>query len=188
MRKSGANIVRKPIQPRLTAFEGGEKSEKTLVGVKMSLEGEQSDKILSKEEEAASQKLVIPVKRNIDWMKHAKKPKEDNSLRDEAIEALKKKDGSSVVDSIAINNDEESFSDDVDEETYERVPVEAFGAAMLRGMGWKGEDEESSGDNNKKPRSNDPVDFTPRPSLLGLGAKPKPGGQSSSNKTKSGRR
>lgn len=44
-------------------------------------------------------------------------------------------------------------------EDYERVPVEEFGAALLRGMGWKGEKQE--GAKEVKRRQN----------LLGLGAK-----------------
>ncbi|KAJ2069099.1 DNA primase large subunit Spp2, partial [Coemansia sp. S2] len=49
---------------------------------------------------------------------------------------------------------------DVDEETYERVPIESFGAAMLRGMGWKEESDNTTIVSNNS-----------RPSLLGLGAK-----------------
>ncbi|KAI6711906.1 hypothetical protein JHW43_005571 [Diplocarpon mali] len=44
-------------------------------------------------------------------------------------------------------------------EDYERVPVEEFGAALLRGMGWKGE------------KVAKPKDVKRRQNLLGLGAK-----------------
>ena len=44
-------------------------------------------------------------------------------------------------------------------EDYERVPVEEFGAALLRGMGWKGEKKEG------------PKEVKRRQNLLGLGAK-----------------
>jgi len=46
---------------------------------------------------------------------------------------------------------------------YARIPVEQFGAAMLRGMGWK------------PPAQGDDEPWVPgqRPALLGLGAKPK---------------
>ncbi|PBP21194.1 hypothetical protein BUE80_DR007762 [Diplocarpon rosae] len=44
-------------------------------------------------------------------------------------------------------------------EDYERIPVEEFGAAMLRGMGWKGE------------KVAKPKDVKRRQNLLGLGAK-----------------
>ncbi|KAG7899277.1 hypothetical protein KL935_003587 [Ogataea polymorpha] len=52
-------------------------------------------------------------------------------------------------------------------ESYQIMPVEKFGEAMLRGMGWK-----SSGTRSKTPVSK------PRPPYLGLGAKPSPAQQS----------
>lgn len=50
----------------------------------------------------------------------------------------------------------------VDSETYQKVPIADFGAALLRGMGWSG-----SVDKNEEANS------LPRPSRLGLGATPK---------------
>ncbi|KAG0199082.1 hypothetical protein BGX28_007595 [Mortierella sp. GBA30] len=47
-------------------------------------------------------------------------------------------------------------------EDYKKVPVEEFGAALLRGMGWKGDSKASEA-----------IEFNRRPALLGLGAKPK---------------
>ena len=44
-------------------------------------------------------------------------------------------------------------------EDYERIPVEEFGAALLRGMGWDGVKKEGRGEVKR------------RPNLLGLGAK-----------------
>eukprot|EP00980_Cylindrotheca_fusiformis_P014275 scaffold3791_cov137-Cylindrotheca_fusiformis.AAC.2 len=49
----------------------------------------------------------------------------------------------------------------VDSETYQKVPIADFGAALLRGMGWTGAVDQSDTDNN-----------LPRPSRLGLGATP----------------
>ncbi len=46
-------------------------------------------------------------------------------------------------------------------DAYERIPVESFGAAMLRGMGWKGEENDSNDETIKA-----------RPHLLGIGARP----------------
>jgi len=46
-------------------------------------------------------------------------------------------------------------------EDYERVPIEEFGAALLRGMGWDGKEKGKSGRKEVKRRQN----------LLGLGAK-----------------
>lgn len=50
----------------------------------------------------------------------------------------------------------------VDSETYQKVPIADFGAALLRGMGWTGSVDKSDTANN-----------LPRPSRLGLGATPK---------------
>ena len=51
---------------------------------------------------------------------------------------------------------------DVTSDSYDQVPVENFGLAMLRGMGWNG---------TRACASSDPV---PRVRRLGLGAKPRP--------------
>lgn len=50
------------------------------------------------------------------------------------------------------------------EEEYEKVPVEEFGEALLRGMGWDGREDER---NNGDPPA-------PKPQFLGLGAKAMP--------------
>jgi hypothetical protein len=52
-------------------------------------------------------------------------------------------------------------------EDYERVPVEEFGAALLRGMGWKGEKNGGAQDGKAKKR----WEVKRRQNLLGLGAK-----------------
>lgn len=59
--------------------------------------------------------------------------------------------------------------DDVGTDTYERVPVEAFGEALLRGMGWQ--PGSSIGLSGTGPVS--VVEFVPRNHRLGLGAEPK---------------
>ena len=53
----------------------------------------------------------------------------------------------------------------VDSDVYQKVKIQDFGAAMLRGMGWTG----STTTNN----NNDSTATLPRPSRLGLGATPK---------------
>ena len=50
-------------------------------------------------------------------------------------------------------------------DAYEATPIEGFGAAMLRGMGWKGDD--ANGDST----STKPKEVKRRPALLGIGAK-----------------
>lgn len=51
--------------------------------------------------------------------------------------------------------------DEPSRESYSKIPVEEFGAAMLRGMGWKGPDSSEK---------NVPIKYVPRPERLGLGA------------------
>jgi hypothetical protein len=53
------------------------------------------------------------------------------------------------------------------EENYSKIPVSEFGAAMLRGMGWKGPEE---GGDGKLKSENGPIKYIPRPERLGLGA------------------
>lgn len=72
-----------------------------------------------------------------------------------------------------LKNDEERFKHDLSirpesapVEVYEKIPVEEFGAALLRGMGWK--DGESVGKNGIVA----PAELKRRPDRLGLGAKP----------------
>ena len=61
---------------------------------------------------------------------------------------------------VAARADDAAASDDV----YERMPIEEFGAAVLRGYGW----EEGKGVGSKEAVV--PVEYVPRPTLLGLGA------------------
>jgi G patch domain/KOW motif-containing protein len=63
-------------------------------------------------------------------------------------------------------------------EDYEKIPIEAFGAALLRGMGWK--EGEAVGKN--KNGLLEPILQKPRPHLLGLGAAPAPPIPSKDNK------
>ena len=63
----------------------------------------------------------------------------------------------------------EALPDEADASAYERMPVEAFGLAMLKGMDWK-EGEVLGKNKDKKPV--DAVEFVPRASRLGLGAAP----------------
>ena len=74
-------------------------------------------------------------------------------------------DSSSSRDQL--QRDLEQLPDEADEEQYEQVPVSQFGAALLRGMGWK-EDQEAGSSVTKKPG-----EVMPRPHRLGLGAIPK---------------
>ncbi|CAB9512376.1 g patch domain and KOW [Seminavis robusta] len=65
----------------------------------------------------------------------------------------------------------EELPDEADDEAYEKIPIDQFGAALLRGMGWNESAEQKPQDSNQMMGS------IPRPSRLGLGAIPKaPGG------------
>jgi len=66
--------------------------------------------------------------------------------------------------------DLESRPDEADEEGYENMPIEMYGYAMLRGMGW--DEGKTIGLNNRGLAT--PIEFVPRAGFrLGLGATPK---------------
>lgn len=69
----------------------------------------------------------------------------------------------------------------VTSQVYKAVPISEFGAAMLRGMGWSGNDDD------RKTKKNDST-FMPRPSRLGLGATPKMMGNADAPATHSRRK
>jgi G patch domain/KOW motif-containing protein len=77
---------------------------------------------------------------------------------------------------MKITNDDERFKVDislraenldVNSSAYQAIPIEQFGAAMLRGMGWSGPSPEEAKDDKK-------YQVVPRENRLGLGALPKP--------------
>lgn len=70
-------------------------------------------------------------------------------------------------ETLSFKQDVESRPDMASMDDYERIPVESFGAAMLRGMGWKGDDEGEGGKEKKKPV----IPVAQRTLYLGLGAK-----------------
>ncbi len=62
-----------------------------------------------------------------------------------------------------------SRPEDMEQTAYEEMPVEEFGKALLRGMGWK--EGEGIGKSNKVDAP--VIQYIPRPERLGLGAAPK---------------
>ena len=56
------------------------------------------------------------------------------------------------------------------EEQYSRVPIDQFGAALLKGMGWR----EGTAVGKNPDGLLKPIELAKRPSLLGLGATPNP--------------
>jgi hypothetical protein len=98
---------------------------------------------------------------------------EEQRLEKKAIDALV--NGKSGDDDLVIplHNEEELFVNDVRNapdapslDAYEATPIEGFGAALLRGMGWK--DGEAIGRNGNPTK---PPEVKRRPALLGIGAK-----------------
>ncbi|KAI0246717.1 DExH-box splicing factor binding site-domain-containing protein [Lactifluus subvellereus] len=88
------------------------------------------------------------------------------------VDIIPTTDGSSVR---RVPTEDDAFKQDVDElpseatlEDYERMPVSQFGAALLRGMGWKPGEPASR---NKKGGIVEPWLPPSRPALLGIGAK-----------------
>jgi hypothetical protein len=105
----------------------------------------------------------------------APEPVKEKTIEEQALSALlgEKVDSGVIIPAIT---EEEAFHRDYDhapdvptEADYDAVPIEEFGAAMLRGMGWK--DGEAIG----KKRGQQPIKprvIERRPDLLGVGAKP----------------
>ncbi|TBU25907.1 DExH-box splicing factor binding site-domain-containing protein, partial [Dichomitus squalens] len=80
------------------------------------------------------------------------------------------------IDVIPVVTEDDAYKQDVEElpepatlEDYERVPVSQFGAALLRGMGWK----EGQAASRKNKGLVEPWLPQARPALLGIGAKEK---------------
>jgi hypothetical protein len=98
---------------------------------------------------------------------------DEQRLEKKALDALingKSTDGEPV---IPVQTEEEAFLNDLHNapdaptlEAYEATPIEGFGAALLRGMGWK--DGEAIGKNGAAAK---PKEVKRRPALLGIGAK-----------------
>lgn len=71
-----------------------------------------------------------------------------------------------LTDEEALQADLASAPDEPSIAAYEATPIEGFGLAMLRGMGWKDSDGE-----NRKGANKPPAEVKRRPALLGIGAK-----------------
>ncbi|TFK46611.1 hypothetical protein OE88DRAFT_875523 [Heliocybe sulcata] len=92
-----------------------------------------------------------------------------------------------TIDAIRPMNEGDAYKQDVAElpdeaslADYERVPVSQFGAAMLRGMGWK----EGQAASRKQKGPVEPWMPQSRPALLGIGAKEREALDDGSGKTK----
>jgi hypothetical protein len=97
---------------------------------------------------------------------------EEQRLDKKALDALIH--GKSTDDDLVIplQSEEEAFRNDIRDapeapslDAYEATPIEGYGAALLRGMGWKDNDA------NGNAASAKPKEFKRRAALLGIGAK-----------------
>ena len=97
-----------------------------------------------------------------------------NNLND--IESIKVKENSNNKGNInnSNSNDSNKLEIDIDNlpdaptiDEFEEVPIETFGVAMLKGMGWNPDDASSKFNYNNQTGNN----IVPRPKGLGLGAK-----------------
>lgn len=143
--------------------EGNPGEEETKDGneEKMDLEGEANSSLIPKEEETEDQKALRAI--------------------------LSSANGTSSSDGPSISiigpiSEEDAYAQDITTlpesstlEDYERIPVEQFGAALLRGMGWKeGTAATKRTDSKGKPKGiEEPWLPQARPALLGIGAKEK---------------
>lgn len=76
--------------------------------------------------------------------------------------------GPPISETDAYKQDVQEFPEEATLDDYARVPVAQFGAALLRGMGWKDPSQVKAG--GKKSMA-EPWIPTARPALLGIGAK-----------------
>lgn len=100
---------------------------------------------------------------------------EEQRLEKRALDALLSGKPTDPGAIIPAQTEEEAFDEDYANapeeptlDTYEATPIDGFGAALLRGMGWK--DGEEIGRNKGNP-STKPREIKRRPALLGIGAK-----------------
>ncbi|KAF2710324.1 hypothetical protein K504DRAFT_377383 [Pleomassaria siparia CBS 279.74] len=132
------------------------------------------------EEKKMAYGLTILKKEKVDEVVQDAPAPVDDGLTDEqrlekkAIEALLTDKAPVDATTIPLLTEEAAFAADLASapdapslDAYEATPIEGFGAALLRGMGWK--DGEELGRN--KGRVTKPRQVKPRPALLGIGAK-----------------
>ncbi|GMG40241.1 unnamed protein product [Ambrosiozyma monospora] len=192
--KKPENGVKKPEGKKRIGFSLKKKSAATkqLQKPKISIFGEKEDdstlgkriEITNTEEvkENETEELVIkPVVKNGTWEYKKRQAlgkfvsqdqKEGNGDEDDqARQSLLAGDDTNLIKATAIEQpvikQHEEEVEETTEESYKRVPVEAFGLAMLKGMGFKGK---KTNTRNKAAYSSS--SSKPRPTSLGLGAKP----------------
>ncbi|CDO93015.1 unnamed protein product [Kluyveromyces dobzhanskii CBS 2104] len=89
-----------------------------------------------------------------------------NVIGVEPIVALPKESEYELNSTELPTTNQEDIPEKTNEEEYEEVPVEGFGAALLRGMGW-----DPLAETNGRPEKSSDTQEKSHPELLGIGAK-----------------
>ena len=129
--------------------------------------------------------LVIPVANNLQRLMERRPPERQQSLKEEAEENNDNNHHRGEQSTFAFTEELQTLPEapTVDSESFERVPVTQFGAALLRGMGWN--DDSTRGTNNNNSSKDDDI-IMPRPHRLGLGAIPRPPDNNNNNNNHQG--
>ncbi|PCH35332.1 hypothetical protein WOLCODRAFT_139859 [Wolfiporia cocos MD-104 SS10] len=139
---------------------------------RVKLEGDSSDAVISEGAAVEADAVAADVKEE-------EETEDQKALR--AILASANSDdpmglSAPAIAAIPTPSEDDAYKQDVEElpesatlADYERVPVSQFGAALLRGMGWK----EGTAASRKQKGSVEPYLPQARPALLGIGAKEK---------------
>lgn len=129
-------------------------------------------KLTHVEEGEKPEKPVIKPERLVSSLAEVQKIKEESEVKFGLIESSAEAGQKLPPNESKLLNSKSQWSDQVPdittEEEYEAVPVENFGEAMLRGMGWdSGEEEGNSNDTKKKKLPHEMA----KPLYMGIGAK-----------------
>ncbi|KAJ1663305.1 hypothetical protein IW140_005156 [Coemansia sp. RSA 1813] len=164
MRKSGAKPTKKPLlgagvpSSQFSSFSIS--NSKTAVAAPGSRGGSKASKAIDGFGDDENEDAHQPTPKEIQLDSESMDTEEKTLLTPRSIQMAKKPN--SVLNAARPNI--KDLPDSTEISSYERVPVEDFGMMMLRGMGLT----ESKGSTDIQHEE------TPRPSLLGLGAKPRP--------------
>ena len=137
------------------------------------------------ETEAASSAAAVDSKLSstapaANGVKSDKEPMSEDAAAAEAMLSELRSGGASIFKDAAASaqDDTERYRLDVatradaaEFEAYESMPIEDFGKAYLRGLGWK---EGGAVGNDPNAPAVEAIEYVPRPDRLGLGAAPKP--------------
>ncbi|GBG90266.1 hypothetical protein CBR_g50444 [Chara braunii] len=90
----------------------------------------------------------------------------DGNNEESTVAAFHSRYHQQQLDAQAMQREIDSLPDVDDTETYETMPIELFGEALLRGMGW----EQGKPLGRRADSVIEPMEYRPRPDRLGLGA------------------